>query len=131
MEILVITSDKLLRDRVKVGLQQFPEFRVTCGESFPGVNMLRTVDFDLVFLELGETAHDCLSLVQHLRSFDQRTELVALADDRTIKDLAREKQKHGITAFLANPLDVTEFFRLISRLRSRREETENNAAPSR
>ena len=34
-----------------------------------------------------------------------------------------------ITAFLSNPLDVTEFFRLISRLRSRHAETE--AAPGR
>ena len=130
MEILVITSDKLLRDQVKVGLQQFPEFRVTCGESFPGVNMLRSIDFDLVFLELGETAHDCLTLVQHLRSFDSETELVALAEDRMVKDLSREKQRHGITAFLVNPLDVTEFYRLISRLRSRREENAESA-PSR
>ena len=124
MDILLITSDKLLRDQVKVGLQQYPEFRVTCGESFPGINLVRTVDFDLVFLELGHNAQDSLLLAQHLRSFDKTTELVALADDQMTKDLGPHKQKHGITAFLSNPLDVTEFFRLISRIRSRREEAD-------
>ena len=129
MDILLVTSDNLLRDQVKVGLHQYPEFRVTCGESFPGVNMMRTVDFDLVFLELGESAQDCLNLVQHMRSFDTNKELIALADDQMIKDLSPHKQKHGINAFLSNPLDVTEFFRLISRLRSRHQETK--AAPAR
>lgn len=130
MEILLITSDTLLRDQIKVGLQQFPEFRVTCGESFPGINIMRTVDFELVFLELGDTTQDCLVHLQHLRSFDATTEVVALAEERVGKDLAREKQKHGINAFLTKPLDVTEFFRLIARLRSRRTEADP-AAPVR
>ncbi len=129
MEFLLITSDSLLRDQVKVGLQQFPEFRVTCGESFQGVNMVRTMDFDLVFLELGQNSPDNLTLVNLLRSFDSTTGVVALAEDQVIKDLSPQKQKHGITAFLSVPLDVTEFFRLISRMRARREETE--AAPAR
>jgi DNA-binding NarL/FixJ family response regulator len=113
-----------LRDQVKVGLQQFMEFRVTCGESFPGVNMLRTVHFDIVFLELGENTRDCLTLIRHLRSFDRSTEVVALADGRVIRDLGREKQRHGINAFLHKPLEVAEFFRLVARLRARREEVE-------
>ena len=46
-----------------------------------------------------------------------------------VKELSPHKTKHGITAFLSSPLDVTEFFRLISRIRARREDTE--AAPSR
>jgi DNA-binding response OmpR family regulator len=124
MEILLITSENLLRDQVKVGLQQFPEFRVTCGESFPGVNLLRSVDFELVFVQLGETSQDALPLVQHLRSFDQNIELIALGEERMVKDLGREKQKHGINGFLTDPLDVTEFFRLIARLRSRRADCE-------
>ena len=124
MEILLITSDNLLRDQLKVGLQQYPEFRVTCGESFPGVNMTRQKDYDLVFLELSQNAQDCLMLVAYMRSFNQHTELVALCDDQMVKDLAPQKQKHGITAFLSNPLDVTEFFRLVARVSARREETE-------
>lgn len=128
MDILLITSDNLLRDRIKVGLQQFPEFRVTCGESFPGVNVLRTVDFDLVFLQLGESTKECLILLKHLRSFDTKTEVVCLADDRTIRDLGREKQRNGINAFLNIDLDVTEFFRLIARLRDRREGADKPAA---
>lgn len=124
MEILLITSDNLLRDQVKVGLQQFLEFRVTCGESFPGVNMLRTVDCEFVFLELGDSTRDCLTQLRHLRSFDRTVEVIALADDRVIRDLGREKQRHGINAFLRKPLDVSEFFRLVARLRARREESE-------
>ena len=41
MDILIVTSDNHLRDQVKVGLQQFPEFRVAVGEGFPGINMVR------------------------------------------------------------------------------------------
>jgi DNA-binding NarL/FixJ family response regulator len=119
MQILLITSDNLLRDQVKVGLQQFPETQVTCGESFPGVNLLRTVDFELVFVQLGDNPQDALVLVHHLRSFDQTTELIAIGDERIVKDLSREKQKHGISGFLTDPLDVTDFFRLIARMRSR------------
>ena len=124
MEILLITSDNLLRDQIKVGLQQFPELRVTCGESYPGVNILRTIDFDFVFMELGDSTKDCLTLLKHLRSFDHDAEVVCLADDRTIRDLNREKKENGISAFLHNPLDVSEFFRLIARLRDRREEAD-------
>lgn len=124
MEILLITSDNLLRDQAKVGLQQFPEFRVTCGESFPGVNMLRTIDFEFVFLELGDTTRDCLTLLRHLRSFDRSVEVIALAGDRVIRDLGREKQRHGINAFLRKPLKVSDFFRLVARLRARREDAD-------
>lgn len=123
MDILLITSDNLLRDQVKVGLQQFPEFRVTCGESFPGVNMLHTNEYDYVFLELGTTTQDCLTLLKHLRSFDQRSEVVALADDRTVRDLSRDKQRYGINAFLHSPLNSKEFFKLLARLRARHEES--------
>lgn len=119
MEILLITSDTLLRDQIKVGLQQFPEFRVTCGENFSGVNMLRSAAFDHVFLELGNTPQDSLTLLKHLRSFDRETDAVALADARTIKDLGREKQRYGLTAFLHSPLDPNEFFKLVARIRAR------------
>jgi DNA-binding NtrC family response regulator len=122
MDILLITSDHLLRDQIKVGLQQFPEFRVTCGESFQGINMLHLNDFDYVFLELGRSSQDCLTLLDHMRTFDQTTEVVAVAETRTVRDLSREKQKWGISAFLTTPIDVTDFFRLVARLRSRREE---------
>ena len=124
MEILLITSDNYLRDQVKVGLQQYPDSRVTCGESFPGVNMMRTAQYDFVFLELGDSTRDCLTLIRHLRSFDRSTEVVALSDSRVVRDLGREKQRHGINAFLHKPLDVPEFFRLVARLRARREEVE-------
>ncbi len=129
MEFLLITTDSLLRDQLKVGLQQFPEFGITCGESFPGINMVRTMDFDLVFMEIGSNSPENLTLVNLLRSFDTNTEVVALADDQVIKDLSPHKQKHGITAFLSIPLNVTEFFRLISRMRARREEADT--APTR
>ena len=128
MEILLITSDNLLRDQIKVGLQQFPEFRVTCGESFPGVNKLRSAAFDYVFLELGGSNQDCLTLIKHLRSFDQRTDAVALTEDRVIKDMGREKQRYGITAFLHSPLDPNEFFKLLARIRARHADAQQSDA---
>jgi len=122
MDILLITSDRLLRDQIKVGLQQFPEFRVVCGESFAGVNMSRSAEFDYVFMELGETPQDALTLLKHLRSFDQEMNVVALADRRAIKDLGREKQRLGISSFLRRPLDLREFFKCVARIRARHDD---------
>lgn len=122
MDILLITEDKLLRDRIKVGLQQFPEFRVTVGEGFPGVNLLHTQRFDYVFMELGGGPNEAMTLLAHLRSFDHETEVVAVADAKLVKDLGREKQRYRIASFLNAEVDVNDFFRLVARLRARRSE---------
>ncbi len=122
MEILLVESDRLTRDQVKVGLQQFPEFHITCGEGFPGVNELRTRDYSYVFMEVTGTGQEGMALLQHLRTFDTKTQVVAISDAATAKALSREKGKLGIVAFLSRPIEVMEFFRMVGRLRNRQAE---------
>ncbi len=127
MDILLVESDRLIRDQLKVGLQQFPEFTVTWGESYPGINLARMSDFNYVFLGVHSQDHDGLRLLRHMRSFDQQTDVIVVASERAARDLAKDKTRLGIHAFLTTPIDVTDFFRLVSRLRSRNEGARTSA----
>lgn len=124
MDILLIEKDQLVRDPVKVGLQQFPEFTVTCGEGYAGINELRQRSFDCVFLGVDSLQGEGMKLLRHLRNFDRTTELVVMASHRLAKDLAAEKSKLNIAATLNTPIEVGEFFRLVGRIRARRAEAE-------
>ena len=124
MDILLIERDQLIRDLVKVGLQQFPEFTVMCGEGYVGVNELRQRSFDCVFLGVDSLQGEGMKLLRHLRQFDRTTELVVMTSHRMAKDLAGEKSKLNIAAMLNTPIEATEFFRLVGRIRARRAEAE-------
>ena len=77
MEILLVEGDRLVRDQVKVGLQQFPEFSVTTGEGYAAVNEARQREFDCVFLGVDPDGQDGLRLLEHIRSFDADVDVVA------------------------------------------------------
>jgi len=121
MDILLVESDHLIRDQVKVGLQQFPEFSVTWGESYPGVNLVRMRKYSYVFLGIHTQDNDGLRLLRHLRSFDQKTDVIVITNQKAARELSKDKNRLGIYAFLTTPIDVVDFFRLISRLKSREE----------
>ena len=120
MEILLVEKDPLVRDRVKVGLQQFPEFTVTVGDSYLGVNELRQRAFDCVFLGVDPRDQDSMLLLQHLRSFDMATELVVMTPLRSLKDMQSFKSRYNITAFLQTPIDLKEYFGFLGRFLERR-----------
>lgn len=120
MEILLVEKDPLVRDQVKVGLQQFPEFTVTVGDSYLGVNELRQKAFDCVFLGVDPRDQESMLLLQHMRSFDMATELVAMTPVRSLKDMQSTKSRFNITAFLQSPLDPKEFFGFLGRFLERR-----------
>ncbi len=124
MEILLVERDHLVRDQVKVGLQQFPEFTVTWGEGYAAINELRQRDYDVVFLGMPEKLEEGIRLLEQLRSFDRTTELVVIATDRQSRDMANEKARSNITAFLHRPLSASDFFRMVARLLERRQESE-------
>ena len=121
MDILLVESDHLIRDQVKVGLQQFPEFKVTWGEGYPGINLMRMKSYSYVFLGIPSQDHDGLRLLRHMRSFDQQTDVIVVTTQRAARDLAKDKSRLGIYAFLTTPIDVTDYFRLVSRLKARDE----------
>lgn len=121
MDILLVESDRLIRDQIKVGLQQFEEFSVTCGESYPGINLVRMKKYSYVFLGIQNHDENGQRLLRHLRSFDQKTDVIAITNQKTARELGKDKNRLGIYAFVTTPIEVTDFFRLISRLKARQE----------
>lgn len=115
MEILLVEKDALVRDQVKVGLQQIPNFRVTVGTGHRGINELRSQHFDCVFLGFDPHDRDSVSLLQHLRSFDKTTEVVVMTPPRHAKDMAADKARFDIHAFLQTPIDPKDLFEFIGR----------------
>ena len=115
MEILLVERDALVRDQVKVGLQQLPDFRVTVGVGHRGINELRSQHFDCVFLGLDPRDREAASLLQHLRSFDKSTEVVVMTIPRHAKDMAADKARYDIHAFLQTPVEPRDLFEFIGR----------------
>lgn len=115
MDVLLIEKNALVRDQLKVGLQQFPSIRVTVGQGYRGVNELRSRPFDCVFLAVDPLDKESLGMLQHLRSFDQTTEVVALVPGREPKVLSAEKATYDIHTLLRTPLDPKEVFSFLGR----------------
>lgn len=124
MEVLLIEKDPLVRDHVKVGLQQHADCHVTVGTGHTGISEARGRHFDAVFLGVDPRQKDTVKLLHALRSFNTTTELFVLTSPRNIKDMAVDKSKFDIQAFVPTPIDAKEFFRLLGRLIERQQEKE-------
>lgn len=127
MEVLLVEKDPLVRDLVKVGLQQFPEFHVTVGSGYAGINEMRSRHFDCVFLGVEPTDPGTVKLLHHLRSFDTTTELFVLTAAHNVRDMAVDKSKFQIHSFLQTPVDAKEFFGLLGRFLERRTERQGSS----
>lgn len=117
-------KDRLVRDQIKVGLQQFSEFTVTWGEGYAAINELRQRHYDVVFVGCDNKDDECVRLLHHLRSFDRLTEAIVVCGQRTARELHAEKTKLNVSGFVQTPINVMEFFRVVGRLRARRLENE-------
>ncbi len=126
MEVLLVEKDPLVRDQVKVGLQQIPEFHVTVGAGYAGINEIRSKHFDCVFLGVDPRQKDTVKLLHHLRSFDTTTEVFVLTAPRNVRDMAVDKSKYNIHSFLQTPINVRELFGLLGRFLERRTERQNS-----
>ena len=120
MEILLIERDRLARDQIKVGLQQFPEFTVTCGEGIAAINELRQKSYDCVFLGIDpDNQTEGVRLLETLRSFDRTTEVLIVTSGRAAKDMQTLKGRMSIAGFVQIPIEVNDFFRVVARFRER------------
>lgn len=127
MEVLLVEKDPLIRDQVKVALQQFPEFHVTVGIGHAGINEIRGCQFDCVFLGVDPRQKETVKLLHHMRSFDTTTELFVLTAPRNVRDMAVDKGKYNIHSFVQTPIVVRELFGLLGRFLERRTERQNTA----
>jgi len=115
MEALLVERDPLLRDQIKVALQQFPEFTVTVGVGYAGINELRSRPFDCVILGVDPKQRDTVKLLRHLRSFDTTTQLFVVTAPGNVKDMAVDKAKYAIHSFVQAPLVPRELFGMLGR----------------
>lgn len=120
LDILLVESDSLVRDHIKVGLQQFPEFAVTVATGYRGVDELRSRAFDCVFLGVDPRNPETSGLLQHLRSFDKQSEVIVVTEARNVKDMAADKGRYNVHMFLATPVDPATLFAFVGRFRERR-----------
>lgn len=119
MEVLLLESDPLVRDLVKIGLQQCAQSTVTLGKGFAGLAELRTKHFDCVFVGLPSAAPEALQLLERLRALDQAVEVFVLAPADAVKKLAATKAQFGVHAILSTPLQERELFSLVGRFLDR------------
>lgn len=119
MNFLLIESDPLVRDHVKVGLHQFPDFNVTVGAGFGGINELHGHEFDCVLVGVDGCDQESMRLLQHLRSLDKSVELVVLTQSRNVKGMMRDKARYDIHSVLSKPIDPKDLFDFVGRFQDR------------
>lgn len=125
MEVYVIERNKLVRDRVCVGLQQFPEFEVTTGVGYAAIEEIRQRQHEAVFIGVHELGNsEGMQLLGELRELGRPIDIVVMTQEACVRELAKQKAKFNISALLSAPIDPMEFFRLVARLRERRSEPE-------
>ena len=127
MDVLLVEKDPLIRDLVKVGLQQFDDFQVTVGVGHAGISQARAKQFDCVFLGVDPREKDTMKLLKHLRSFDSATELFVLAAPQNAKDMSADKSRYDIHTFVQTPIVPKEFFALMNRFIERRTDPKKSA----
>lgn len=129
MEVLLVEKDPLIRDQIKMGLQQFPDLDVTVGTGQAGINQMRGTHFECVFLGVDPRQEDTVKLLHNLRVIDQRPELFVVTAGCNVKDMTVDKSKYDIHSFLHTPLGLGEFFGLVGRFLERNAERKHSPSP--
>ena len=119
MEILLIEPDKVTRSHIKVGLEYVPGINVDVGETFLGINKARQKKYDYIIIGHEPDEFDGLNQVQMLREFDKDTDVIVVTTQKFSKQVAVEKTRLHIYSTILKPIDVREFFRLVSRMKER------------
>ncbi|MEC8252057.1 MAG: hypothetical protein VYA51_11630 [Planctomycetota bacterium] len=128
MNVLLVVDDPLLRDLVKVGLEQFDGVRVTAGRGAAGVALARCRPYDCVFIGVEASAQRGAELLQQLRAFEQEAALFLLADARVAKELGRERSKFDVHTVVGTPLQAKDLFSSFARFLERRASSRERAA---
>ena len=108
MEVLLVEKDPLIRDQIKMGLQQFPEFEVAVGTGQAGINQMRGRHFGCVFLGVDPRQKDTVKLLHNLRQIDQTAEVFVVTPAKNVRDMQVDKSKFDIHSFLQTPLDLKD-----------------------
>ena len=95
MNVLLVVEDPLLRDLVKVGLEQFDGVRVTAGRGLAGVALARCRSYDCVFVGVEAAAQRGAELLKHLRRLE-----AAVGESRDALGARMDESMHALGARL-------------------------------
>ncbi len=119
MNVLLIESDKIVRDQIKVGLECIQEITVEIADGFSAVNRARQASFDYIMIGHDPDQQDGLTEVHNLREFDLETSVILITPARQAKNLSKERTRLNIYSCLNRPINERDFFRLVTRMRER------------
>ncbi len=119
MDVLILDADKVVRDHVRVGLQNFPEFAVDTGQGFAGLNLTEQKDYDCLFIACDPQTDQGLELIENFRKTNNDVDVVMVTPARKSKAHQHLRTRYDLFSILYVPLDPGEFFRLVARLRRR------------
>jgi len=119
MNILLLEKDKIVRDQILVGLQNFHEFAVDAAEGFPGLNRTRQKDYACLFIGCNPDDGEGLELLERFREWDRDTDVVLVTSYKKTKLLMSQRSRYNLFSILHVPIDPRDFFRLVGRIRKR------------
>ncbi|MBL8694055.1 MAG: hypothetical protein JNJ88_08155 [Planctomycetes bacterium] len=121
MEALVLIEEPSIRDLVLVGLRNVPGIHAESPSGFPDVDRAKRRSYDAIFLDHEPNRGGAVERLERLREIAPQAEIVVVAEERVARLLANERARLRLAGFLTLPVDVSEFFRLATRLRKRAE----------
>lgn len=118
---LLVTSDKGVRDVLKVGLEQTQTFTVDTVDDTWATEMVRSKPYEVVIVDPQRAdGGDGTQILTEIRGLAPDANLLLVARGRSQnRFLARERQQLGIYALVHVPVEPVEFFETIARLLER------------
>jgi DNA-binding NarL/FixJ family response regulator len=119
MRVLLVEADHVVRDRVKVALQQFDGTTVDVAEDAWALELAKENAYDLVVIsDHLDQAGDGLKILKELRAGGLAGAAVVLSRDRG-EAATRDKEALNVAAVVAVPPDTVEIFKAIVTAQSR------------
>ncbi len=113
MRVLLVEADHVVRDRVKVALQQFDGITVDTAEDSWALELAKENAYELVAIsDQLQDAGDGLKLLKELRAGGLLGPAVAISRDNG-EAAAKEKDALGIASVVVVPPDTVEIFKAL------------------
>ena len=118
---LFVSGDRQVHDVVKVGLDQTGAFALDLADDAWALDMVKARRYQVVIADSTlSDGSDGLDFLTEVRAVLPDAELLLVARGKGKERLAsRDKQKLGVYAAIAFPVDTLEFFKTLGRLLDR------------
>lgn len=119
MRVLVAEADKVVRDHVVVGLENFGTIETEIATGIEAIELARKKEYHCLFVGLNAEDPASRELLDSLRQTAPQSELILLAAEGQAKKLSQSRNEARIFSVLKKPLVPLEFYRTVSRLKKR------------